>query len=340
MSTAPATMDYRSLGRSGLQVSRLCLGTMMFGGPTDAATAQRIIASARDEGVNFIDTADVYNGGESEVVTGTAIKDDRDHWVVATKRGNSMGPGPNQGGQSRKWIVESVDASLRRLGSDYIDILYLHRSFSDAALPEAVRALGDLVRQGKLRYFGVSNFAGWRVGLVCQLADQFGLDRPVASQPVYSMVDRSAERELIPASLHYGVGIVSYSPLARGVLTGKYRPGAEPDPASRAGRGDARMLQTEWRADSLDIADQLSRHAADKGMALADFAIGWVLANRAISSMIVGPRTFDQWEAYLSSAQTRIGLEDEAAVDALVSPGHPSTPGYNDPAYAVEGRVG
>ncbi len=333
-------MEYRSLGRSGLQVSRLCLGTMMFGGATDPATAQRIIASARDEGVNFIDTADVYNGGESEVVTGTAIKDDRDHWVVATKLGNSMGPGPNRGGQSRKWIVESVDASLRRLGSDYIDILYLHRSFSDAALPEAVRALGDLVRQGKLRYFGVSNFSGWRVGLTCQLADAFGLDRPVASQPVYSVVERSAERELIPASVHYGVGVVSYSPLARGVLTGKFRAGAAPDPASRAGRGDARMLQTEWRPDSLEIADQLSRHAAGTERTLADFALGWVLANQAISSVIVGPRTFEQWEAYLASAQTRIDDEDEAAVDALVSPGHPSTPGYNDPAYPVEGRIG
>ncbi|WP_166875349.1 aldo/keto reductase [Salinibacterium sp. ZJ450] len=332
-------MEYRSLGRSGLQVSRLCVGTMMFGGATDRATAHRIIASARDEGVNFIDTADVYNAGESEVVTGAAIRDDRDDWVLATKLGSPMGPGPNDRGQSRKWIMASVESSLRRLGTDYIDILYLHRSFDDAALPEAVRALGDLIRQGKLRYFGVSNFSGWRVGLACQLADQFGLDRPVASQPVYSVVERSAEREVIPASVHYGVGVVSYSPLARGVLTGKYQPGTVPDPVSRVGRGDPRILQTEWREDSLAIAEQLARHAAGKDVKLADFALGWVLANRAITSVIAGPRTFEQWEAYLASVQTRIHGDDEMVVDELVSPGHPSTPGYNDPAYPVEGRL-
>ncbi len=320
-------------------MSRLCVGTMMFGGATDRATAHRIIASARAEGVNFIDTADVYNRGESEVVTGAAIRDDRDDWVLATKLGSPMGHGPNDRGQSRKWIMASVESSLRRLGTDYIDILYLHRSFDDATLPEAVRALGDLIRQGKLRYFGVSNFSGWRLGLACQLADELGLDRPVASQPVYSVVERSAERELIPAARHYGVGVVSYSPLARGVLTGKYEAGAAPDPASRAGRGDPRMLQTEFRQDSLVVAERLAVHAASKGKKLADFALGWVLANPAISSVIVGPRTFEQWEAYLASAQTRIDGADEAVVDELVSPGHPSTPGYNDPAYPVEGRI-
>jgi aryl-alcohol dehydrogenase-like predicted oxidoreductase len=335
----PSAMEYRFLGRSGLQVSRVCLGTMMFGGATDRPTSHRIIGSARDEGVNFIDTADVYNRGESEVVTGAAITDDRDAWVVATKFGNPMGRGPNQGGQSRKWIVSSVEASLRRLGTDYIDILYLHRSFDDAALPEAVRALGNLIRQGKLRYFGVSNFSGWRLGRTCQLADEFGMDRPVAIQPVYSVVERSAERELIPAAVHYDVGVVSYSPLARGVLTGKYRAGEAPDPQSRAGRGDPRMLQTEWREDSLAVADRLGRHAAGNGIRLADFALGWVLANRAVTSVIAGPRTFEQWEAYLASARTQLDAHDEAVVDELVAPGHPSTPGYNDPAYPVEGRL-
>jgi aryl-alcohol dehydrogenase-like predicted oxidoreductase len=312
---------------------------MTFGGATDPQTAHGIVASAREAGVNFIDTADVYNGGESEVVTGEAIKDDRDDWVVATKFGNPAGSGPNQGGQSRKWIMASVEASLRRLGTDYIDILYLHRSFDDAALTEAVRALGDLIRQGKIRYFGVSNFSGWRVGLTCHIADELGVDRPVASQPVYSIVERSAEREVIPASVHYGVGVVSYSPLARGVLTGKYQPGVEPDPSSRVGRGDPRMLQTEWRDDSLAIAEELSHHAERRQMKLADFALGWVLANRAITSVIAGPRTFEQWEAYIASAQSRLDPADEAVVDALVSPGHPSTPGYNDPAYPVEGRL-
>ena len=196
MKPVVTSQEYRRLGRSGLRVSRICLGTMMFGGPTDRGTAQRIVDIAGEHGVNFLDTADVYNGGQSEVITGEAIRDQRDDWVLATKFGNPVGPGPNHGGQSRKWIMSSVESSLRRLGTDYIDILYLHRSFDDEALPETVRALGDLITQGKLRYFGVSNFSGWRLGLVCQLADELGVDRPVASQPVYSVVERSAEREI------------------------------------------------------------------------------------------------------------------------------------------------
>lgn len=331
-------MEYRRLGRSGLRVSRLCLGAMMFGGATDEATSIGIVGRARDAGVNFIDTADVYSRGESERVVGRAIAADRDGWVVATKLGNSMGEGPNQGGSSRKWINASVEASLRRLDTDYIDVLYLHRSFEDESLPEAVRAIGDLIRQGKVRYFGISNFSGWRIGLVSQLADEFGFDRPVASEPVYSIVERTAEREIIPSSMHYGVGVVSYSPLARGILSGKYRADADPDPQSRRGRGDARMLQTEWRDESLQIAERLAAHAADTGRSLVDFALGWVLANQNITSTIAGPRTPEQWDGYLRTLDTWIDAADQALVDELVAPGHPSTPGFNDPAYPVEGR--
>lgn len=334
-----SAMQTSALGRSGLRVSRLCLGTMMFGGPTDAPTADRIIGSARDAGINFIDTADVYNGGESEVVTGASIARDRDDWVLATKLGNPMGPGANQQGQSRKWIVSAVESSLRRMGTDYVDIVYLHRSFEDAALPGAIRALGDLIRAGKIRYFGVSNFTAWRLGLVCQIADELGIDRPAANQPPYSIVERTAEREIIPASVHYGVGVVSYSPLARGILTGKYRSDAAPDPESRVGRGDRRVLQTEWRPQSLELAERLNVHAEAQSKSLVDFAVAWALANRAVSSVIAGPRTEAQWEAYLTAAQTTIGPDDENLVDELVSPGHPSTPGYNDPAYPVEGRI-
>lgn len=153
------------------------------------------------------------------------------------------------------------------------------------------------------------------------------------------MVDRSAEREIIPAALHYGVGVVSYSPLARGVLTGKYDRKLTLDPSSRVGRGDPRMLQTEWREESLEVAARLARHAQSRNLSLIDLALGWTLANRGVSSVIAGPRTFEQWQSYLSSAVVRIDDHDEQAVDALVSPGHPSTPGYNDPAYAVEGRI-
>lgn len=331
-------MDYRNLGRSNLKVSRLCLGTMMFGDATDAAASSRIISCAHDAGINFLDTADVYSAGEAEVVTGAAIRANRDSWVLATKLGNPMGSGVNQVGLSRKWIVESVEASLRRLQTDYIDIMYFHRPCSDHGLAEAVRSIGDLIRAGKLRYFGVSNFSAWRLGLVCQIADSLGIDRPIATQPVYSIVERQVEREQIPAARHYGVGVVTYSPLARGVLSGKYAAGVDPDPESRAGRGDPRMLQTEWRQESLAVAEQLSQHCAGRGTALADFALAWVMANPAVDSVIVGPRTFEQWEAYLAGLSTTIDAHDEALVDRLVSPGHPSTPGYNDAAYPVEGR--
>src|SRR5579859_2268192 len=176
-------MEYRNLGRSGLKVSPLVLGSMMFGGQTDEPTSLRIIDQARERGVNFIDTADVYNDGKSEEVVGRAVKGDRDRWVIATKLANPRGAGPNQRGLSRKWVYEAVEASLRRLGTDYIDLYYLHREDHETPLLETVRALGDLVHQGKIRYFGVSNYRGWRVAEASWLADQLGIDRPAASQP-------------------------------------------------------------------------------------------------------------------------------------------------------------
>eukprot|EP01035_Chromulina_nebulosa_P055405 gene55405-biopygen39504 len=202
-------MEYRRLGRSGLKVSPLCLGAMMFGGETDETVATRIIDKAFEQGVNFIDTADVYHAGRSEEIVGRAIAPRRDSWVVATKFGfpATATAGPNEQGQSRKWIVQSVEASLRRLKTDYIDILYFHRALADVPLEEGVRAIGDLIRQGKLRYFGVSNFRGWRIAEIARIADQLGIDRPVASEPLYNIVDRTAEVEQLPAAAHYGLGV-------------------------------------------------------------------------------------------------------------------------------------
>lgn len=333
------TMNKKHLGNSGLLVSRLCLGAMMFGGATEDAQAQRIIADAEDRGVNFVDTADVYNDGRSEAVVGAALAGRRDNWIVATKFGAGAGAGdPNRRGQSRRWIIASVEASLRRLHMDHIDILYFHMSFGDATLPQALRAIGDLISQGKIRYYGISNFTAWRLGLVCQLADQLNIDRPVVSQPPYSIVDRTAEREHLPAARHYGLGVVSYSPLARGILTGKYGSGAKPSEDSRVGRNDFRIMQTEWRPESLLVAEKIASRAAARGMSSIDFAIGWVLANPAITSVIAGPRTEEQWRSYISAASIALDAEDELFIDRLVAPGHPSTPGYNDPLYPVEGR--
>lgn len=332
-------MKYRNLGNSGLKVSPLVLGTMMFGGQTSEAESHRIIADAKDRGINFIDTADVYNNGESEAVVGRAIASNRDDWVLATKLGNVFGEGVNQRGISRKWIFQAVEASLKRLGTDYLDILYLHREIPGAPLEEAIRALADLIRQGKIRYFGVSNFRGWRIAETVRLADQAGIDRPVASQPLYNLVSRVAEVEQLPAAAHYGIGVVSYSPLARGVLTGKYDPDTAPPADSRAGRNDRRIMQTEWRRESLLVAQRIRQHAESKGISAADFSLAWVLNNQLISSVIVGPRTFEQWQAYQRALDYQLTADDEALVDELVVTGHNSTPGYNDPGHPVIGRV-
>jgi aryl-alcohol dehydrogenase-like predicted oxidoreductase len=331
-------MDYRYLGRSALKVSPLCLGGMMFGGETDEATSKRIIDKAFDQGINFIDTADVYHAGRSEEVVGRAIADRRDNWVVATKFGFPTAQGPNEQGQSRKWIYQSVDASLKRLGTDYIDILYFHRALTNAPLEEAVRAIGDLIRQGKLRYFGVSNFRGWRIAEIARLADQLGIDRPVASEPLYNIVDRTAEVEQLPAAAHYGLGVVSYSPLARGVLSGKYPVDAPPPADSRAGRGDKRIQQTEWRPESLKIAQAIAAHATARGTNSIAFALAWVLRNRFVSATIAGPRTEAHWDNYVEALQLQLGPQDEQFIDGLVPPGHASTPGYTDPGYPIEGR--
>lgn len=331
-------MDYRYLGRSALKVSPLCLGAMMFGGETDETTSARIIARAGDQGVNFIDTADVYHAGRSEQIVGRAIAPQRDRWIVATKFGFPAGEGPNQQGQSRKWIMQSVDASLKRLGTDYIDILYFHRMLADAPLEEAVRAIGDLIRQGKIRYYGVSNFRGWRIADIARLADQLGIERPVVSEPLYNLVDRTAEVEQLPAAHHYGLGVVPYSPLARGVLSGKYALDAPPPADSRAGRGDKRIQQTEWRPESLAIAQKIAAHAAERGTTSIAFALAWVLKNRLVSSTIAGPRTDAQWDSYIDALTLQLGPDDEKLVDSLVAPGHASTLGYTDPGYPVEGR--
>lgn len=331
-------MDYRTLGRSGLKVSPLCLGTMNFGGPTDAATAERIIARARDAGVNFIDTADAYTGGDSERITGGAIRADRDAWVLATKVANATGEGPNGSGLSRKWVMRAVDASLARLGTDYVDVYYLHKEDPATPLSETVHAMADLVRQGKIRYFGVSNFRSWRVAEICRLCDQLGIDRPVVSQPYYHALNRQPETEHLPACAYYGLGVVSYSPLARGILSAKYDRDAPPPADSRAGRQDKRMMQTEWRPESLAMAQQIAAHARAHGATPTAFAVGWVLNNRLVTGAIGGPRTEAQWEDYLAALDYRFTAKDEAVIDRLVAPGHSSTPGYNDPAYPIEGR--
>ena len=332
-------MDYRRLGQSGLKVSPLCLGTMMFGAATEETAAARIVARAREQGVNFIDTADGYARGKSEEVTGRAIREHRNWWVLATKIANPTGHGPNARGLSRRHVFDAVDASLRRLGVTEIDLLYLHKEDHATPLAETVHALADLIRAGKIRYFGVSNYRSWRVAEICRLCDEAGIGRPIASQPLYNALNREVETEHLPACGHFGLGVVPYSPLARGILTGKYQPDVPPQAGTRAGRQDRRMLESEWRTESLHIAQEIASHARARGVTPGQFAFAWVLNNRFVTAAIGGPRTEEQWEDYAGALTCRLGAEDEALIDRLVSPGHPSTPGYNDPAYPLEGRV-
>nr|AHM02038.1 aldo/keto reductase [uncultured miscellaneous Crenarchaeota group] len=331
-------MDYRRLGRSGLMVSPICLGTMMFGGRTDTRTAGQIVSIARDSGVNFIDTADVYNIGESERIVGKHIAQDRDKWVLATKAGDKGKGVINEGWSGRKWLMQAIDESLDRLNTDYVDIWYLHKPDFETPLEETLSAVADVIASGKARYWGISNFRGWWIAEAVRVADSIGLSRPVVCQPYYNAMDRTPEVEILPACGHYGIGVVPYSPLARGVLTGKYRPGEEPGADSRAGSGDARMMETEFRPESLAIAEKLTEHAKARGMTPGDYALLWVLNNRLVSSVLAGPRTVEQWEVYLGSLRHEFTAEDEALLNSMVPPGHPSTPGYSDPQYPITGR--
>ncbi|MCC2675873.1 MAG: aldo/keto reductase [Ramlibacter sp.] len=328
-------MDYRNLGRSGLKVSRLCLGTMMFGDQTDEATAREIVAHAREAGVNFIDTANSYSLGKSEEVVGRVLRGERDKWVLASKVGHPA----TLANLSRRHIMGSIDACLQRLQTDHIDLYYLHRDDPDTPPDETVRALADLVRAGKIRYFGVSNFRSWRVAEVVRLCAEAGIDRPAASQPLYNAVNRMAEVEHLPACGFHGIGVVPYSPLARGVLSGKYESVEKLPEGSRAARQDRRILQTELRPESISCARAIKAYAEKRGSTVAHFAVNWVLNNALVTSVIGGPRTLDQWQDYVAALQDPFTAEDEAFLDSLVAAGHPSTPGYTDPQNPVRGRL-
>ena len=334
-----ASPEFHPLGHSGLKVSRLWLGTMMFGDQTDEAEARNIVDATRDAGFNAIDTADNYANGESEKIVGRLIAVDRERWVLASKVANPMTRDPNHFGLSRRWLLQEVDNSLRRLATDWIDVWYMHRDDDLTPIEETLSTMARLIDIGKIRYYGVSNFRAWRVARMVEVAQRMGVPAPIVCQPPYSALTRLIETELLPCCEHYGVGVVSYSPLARGVMTAKYKPGEAPDAGSRVARGDKRILQTEFRPESLALSQQLKAHAEQRGMNAAQFAIAWVLNNRLINGVIGGPRTLAQWEDYLSAMALRLTAEDESAVDRMVPPGYASTHGYNDPQYPLTGRV-
>jgi aryl-alcohol dehydrogenase-like predicted oxidoreductase len=291
-------VDYTTLGNSGLHVSRACLGAMMFGhtdlAPTNEADSRTIIDAYLDGGGNFIDTANRYNLGESEEVVGRAIKDRREEVVLATKAFMPIGEGPNDRGGNRKYLIKALEGSLKRLGTDYIDLYQLHGPDPDTPIEETMATLHGFVQEGKVRYLGCSNFKGSQI-VDAQWAVARNNGTPFISlQPPYSLVDRKIEDDILPACQRHGLGTMIYSPLGGGVLTGKYKRGEAPPADTRAGRrgGAGQML----REQNLDLADEVGKVAAELGTSSTAVAIAWTLARRGITSVIIGPRTLEQFQ--------------------------------------------
>jgi len=333
------TVPYPPLGASGLKVSRLWLGTMMFGDQTDVDDAARIVESARAAGINAIDTADSYAKGESERIVGRLIAADRERWVLATKTANPTSDDPNDRGLSRRHLTLAVEASRRRLNTDWIDVLYLHRDDETTPVEETVATLATLIERGRIHYFGVSNFRAWRTARLVETCRAMGVPQPIVCQPPYNAMTRTIETELLPCCAHYGVAAVVYSPLARGVLSGKYLPDAPLPQGTRAARADRRLMQTEFRRESLQLAQRMTEYAQRRGLTTSQLALGWVWNNQLVHGLVAGPRTLEQWQQYLGALNVPFTVEDEAFVSGLVPAGHASTPGYTDPIYPVAGRV-
>ena len=318
------TMEYRRL--ADLEVSVLCLGAWMFGGHTPREEALRIIESAREAGVNFIDTADVYADGESERIVGAALAGDRERWVVATKVG---GASSGTGRLARPSMMAAIEGSRQRLQMDCVDIYYLHQPDPETEIDETLETLGELIAGGTVRHFGISNYAGWEMADMVHRCRRLGVPQPVVCQPYYNILNRVAEVEVFPAARHFGIGAAVYSPLAGGLLTGKYRGAAGQD--ARGTRGDTRYSEVEFHDASFDAARRIADYAEGRGMAPAHFATRWTIDHTDVTSAIAGPRTAPQWTDYLRAVEQRLDEEDEAFVSAVVPPGQPSTPGFTGP---------
>jgi len=322
-------MEYRTLGSTGVKVSAYCLGAMMFGpwGNDDHEESVRMIHAALDAGINFIDTADVYSAGVSEEIVGRALKGRRNDVVLATKVHGAMGEGINERGTSRLWIIREVENSLRRLGTDHIDLYQIHRPTPDVPYEETLGALTDLVRQGKVRYIGSSTFPGWMVVEAQWTAERRGLERYVCEQPPYSIFVREVERDLFPVTQRYRMGVIVWSPLAGGWLSGKYRRDAEPPPDSRAIRFASSAVAARYDRSrpanqrKLDLVEDLATVADKAGVPLTHMAIAFTLAHPAVTSTIIGPRTPEQLDDLLAAADLRLSPEILDAIDGIVPPG-------------------
>jgi aryl-alcohol dehydrogenase-like predicted oxidoreductase len=337
-------MHYRKLGRTGLQVSPLCLGAMMLGewGNKDHDESIAIVHAALDAGINFIDTADVYSAGESEEIVGKAIAGRRDEVVLATKFYAPMGEGPNRSGGSRYWIMKECENSLRRLGTDHIDLYQVHRPDPTVDIDETLAALTDLVHQGKVRYLGSSTFPASEIVEAQWVAERRNRERFVCEQPPYSILVRGIEADVLPTCQRHGMGVIPWSPLAGGWLSGKWRIGVDELTSHRASRVPGRYdLSEPANQQKLEAADALGKVADEAGMSLVEMALAFIVGNPAVTSAIIGPRTMEQLTSQLGAADVRLDGDVLDRIDEIVPPGHNfswTDAGYTPPMVA-EPRV-
>jgi aryl-alcohol dehydrogenase-like predicted oxidoreductase len=340
-------MEYRTLGTTGTKVTPLCLGAMMFGawGNPDHEDSIRIIHRALDAGINFIDTADVYSRGESEEIVGRALADGRrEDVVLATKVHGSMGDDPNQFGNGRRWIIREVENSLRRLKTDYIDLYQIHRPENDTDIDETLGALTDLVHAGKVRYIGSSTFPASQIVEAQWTARERGRERFVCEQPPYSILARDIERDVLPTCRRHGMGVIPWSPLAGGWLSGRYRKGADQPQSTRAERLPARFdLSDPGNVRKLDAADALAQLADEAGITLIEMALAFVIRHPAVTAAIIGPRTLDHLESQLTAVDVTLTDDVLDRIDEIVPPGvtlNFADIGYDNPALRAASRRG
>lgn len=333
-------MKTRRMGRTGLKVSEVCLGTMTFGFQCDEPTSFAIMDRAADGGVDFFDTADVYplgggadRVGRTEEIVGRWLRGKRDRIVLATKAHGVTGPGPNDRGGSRQHLVRAVEESLRRLQTDYLDLYQLHGYDAETPLDETLRALDDLVRSGKVRYIGCSNYRAWQLATALWTSDRLGLARFDCDQPRYNILYRDIELDLLPLCRAQGVGIIAYNPLAGGFLTGKYEKGEQPRDGTRFTLGTAgRMYQARyWREAQFDAVEQLKRYCAERGKPLTQVAIAWVLSRPGVTSAIVGASRPDQLDDTLAATELNLDAQEEEVLDDIWY----NLPREKDPAIAL-----
>lgn len=310
-------MEYRQLGKSGLRVSTIGLGGNTFGRYADEAATRAIVGQAIDLGINFIDTANIYNGGASEELLGKAIRGRRDGLVLATKVGMEMGAGPNERGSSRKHIGESCDASLRRLGIETIDLYQIHEFDPHTPLEETLGALTDLVRAGKVRYIGCSNYDAWRIAQALGISDREHFAHFVSAQPRYNLLTRDVEREIVPCCLELGLGIIPYFPLDAGVLTGKYQPG-QPPPEGTRGHNNPRFAP-RLREETLRAVQRLDAWARERSHSVGELALAWLAARPGVSTVIAGTTRPEQVVANARAADWKLTAEDLREIDEVLA---------------------